>query len=299
MFAFMVVSTYVLSSGIYKILFKPIFLTIGRLFRLDEKTFSIFLLSLLGGYPVGIKLLSQEIAQNKNYSAIASKAAIFCYCISPTFAITMIGLGLFNSAEIGVIIYISNATSCIITSLIFSHVFNLKSSETIIQSSKHGIVEAVNSSSVALFKICSMIVFFNAVISSVNALLNSLQTTIPPGLTAVLEISNILDFKPEIACLPLISAISSTGGICVIMQCYSIAGGSISFKGFVLSRIPIAAVSGLITFAIINLYNISIPTLTSGGKYSFEFNSNKAVVIFLIIICTIILQKNENFFKKG
>ena len=299
MFAFMVISSYVLSSGIYKALFKPLYLTVGRLFKLDEKSFSIFLLSLVGGYPVGIKLLKEAIAQNKNYSAIADKTTIFCYCISPTFAITMIGLGIFNSAEIGIIVYASNAVSCMITAFVLSRIYNLRNDKTITQVKKSGIVESVNGSSSALFKICSMIVFFNAGISSLNSLLNCAEITLPTLLTAIFEISNILDFKPEIAQLPLISAISSMGGICVILQCYSIAEGVIPFKKFIIARIPIAVISGLITSIIIKFCRISIPAFAGIGNYSFEFNSNKTVVIFLIIICTILLQNNEKNFKKG
>ena len=299
MFAFMVISSYILSSGIYKIIFKPLYLTIGRVFNLDEKSFSIFLLSLIGGYPIGIKLIKEEIAQNKNYSAIAEKLVMFCYCISPPFAITMIGLNLYNSFEIGTIIYISNVISCIVIGIILSRIYKLRFKEANSQKYKGGIVDSVNSSSASLFKICSMIVFFNIGIAVVDAVLNSIGIALPTTVRAFLEISNILDFKPEISHLPLVSAISSFGGVCVILQCYAIAEKKIPFKDFILARIPTAILSALVTKSIISFSEISVPTSSGNGNYLFIFSSNKLVVILLIIICTILLQNNEKNFKKG
>ena len=59
MFAFMVITTYIQDSGAYRFLFRPVMPLLKRIIRADERLLSIFLLSLIGGYPVGIKLLKE------------------------------------------------------------------------------------------------------------------------------------------------------------------------------------------------------------------------------------------------
>lgn len=299
MFAYMVISSYILSSSIHKTLFSPLYFLLNKIIRLDKQLFSVFSLSLIGGYPVGIKLLKEIIAQNKSYSAIIEKAAAFCYCISPTFAITMIGLGLYNSIEAGIIVYISNVIANIIMATVYSRIYKLEIPDNP-QKQNSGLIQAINSSSAALLRICAVIVIFNAGIAAVEALVNTVGIIIPVYIKSFTEISNILNFsKPGINLLPLISAIASTGGLCVIFQCYSIAQNSFSFKNFLIARIPTALLSGLITNILLQFWNINLPSSSVGGQYSFQFNTNKAVVVFLLIMCTILLQKNEKIFKKG
>ena len=42
---FMVISTYILSSGLYKVIFSPFYYILKKILRLDNELFSVFLLS--------------------------------------------------------------------------------------------------------------------------------------------------------------------------------------------------------------------------------------------------------------
>ena len=72
LFSFMVFSVFLVKSGFGERLFRPLYVINKFWFKGDEKLFAVFMLSLFGGYPVGVKLLSEITAQNKNYSAISS-----------------------------------------------------------------------------------------------------------------------------------------------------------------------------------------------------------------------------------
>jgi len=299
MFAFMVISTYIMSSNIYQHIFTPFFFLFNRIIKLNKSLFSVFFLSLIGGYPIGIKLLRELIAQNKNYSEISSKMSTFCYCVSPTFAITMIGLGLYNNAEIGAIIYLSNAVSCIIMAIIQSRRYNLKIND-IDTGRKGGIIYSVNSSASALFKICSIIVIFNIMLTAAESFLSLFQIEIPVIIKSFFEISNIVRLKnPNVAVLPIISAISSTGGLCVLFQSYSLIGNDFSPKAFILSRLPCSLISSAVTAILLFFWDISVPVFSENKNYCFEFNSNRAILVLLLIMCVILLQKSEKNFKKG
>ena len=222
MFIFMVISSYILSSNLYNMIFSPIYFLFKRIIKLDKQSFSIFLLSLIGGYPVGLKLIREEISQNKNYHEIAGKTAAFCYCISPSFAITMIGIELYKNAEFGFAVYISNVISNFILAVIYSHKYDLKITLTG-QTKTGNIISSVNSSAATLFKICSIIIFFNSIIASVECLLNCIGVSLSIEIKSLLEISNILEYQNITpVALPFIAGLTSTGGFCVIFQSISI-----------------------------------------------------------------------------
>ena len=299
MFAFMVISTYIMSSNIYEIIFTPLFVIFNHIIRLNKSLFSVFCLSLIGGYPIGIKLLKELIAQNKNYSEISAVMSGFCYCISPTFAITMIGLGLYGNAEVGLIIYISNVIACIIMAIIQSHRNNLKVSDINI-SKKGGIIYSINSSANALYKICSIIIIFNIMLTAIESLLLVFQAKIPIIIKSFIEISNVVNLSnPNMASLPIISALSSTGGLCVLFQSYSLIGDDFSPTVFLISRLPCALISYLTTIIMLLFWDISIPAFSENQNYMFELNTNRIILVLVLIMCVILLQKNEKNLKKG
>ena len=299
MFTFMLISTYIISSGIYKQIFHPLYLIFRNIVKLDEELFSIFCLSLIGGYPIGIKLLNENISQNKNFHEIYNKTLIFCYCISPTFAITMIGFGLYKSFEVGLIIYLSNVISCTITAIIATNRFNLhtKLKE---KTKRYGLIETVKSTSSSLLVICTIIVTFNIGITAIEELISAIGLSLPVQLKAFLEISNILKLKEaNLASLPHISARASTGGVCVFFQCLSIAGDKIKFKYFLFGRIIIAILSFIITKLILNIFNIYIPVSSSDMTFCFEFNTQRVLLVLLMLMSIFLMKKSEKKFKKG
>ena len=65
LFAFMVLSNLIVKSNIYILISKPFSLISRYLFRIPPELFSIFLLSNIGGYPIGAKLLTELTQQEK------------------------------------------------------------------------------------------------------------------------------------------------------------------------------------------------------------------------------------------
>lgn len=302
-FIFMVISTYITYSGLSKIIFFPFYLLFKRILKMDIKSFSIFLLSLIGGYPIGIKLLKELIAENKNYSEIADKYAMFCFCVSPTYAVTVMGIGIYRSIEAGIIIYLSNIITCFIIAFFCCNFSKLKNTDEKSDESnmhKKGIFDAIYSSSVSLFRMCSIIIFFNAVITIFECCLSEKGIQLPFFLKTIFEISNIIKtdgITPS--SLPYVAALTSFGGICVILQCISMINKSFDIKPFIISRVISSLISFIVAKIIITFWDISYPMATYGGNFTFNFNENKSVTIFLLIMCIILIQKKEKNFKKG
>lgn len=298
MFAVMAISTYIISQGYDRIVFRPLYFLLRPIFRLDRHTLAVFLLSLLGGYPLGIKLLREKIAQNKNYSAIAERAAVFCYCISPPFAVNMIGIGIYGSAEVGGIVYFSNALSCMILAAVYSRFFE-PTDEYVPKREETGLISAVSSASHALFTVCTVLIAFNAALEAIRSLLRLMSVSFDPFLSGLFEISNLLALeRPSLALLPFISAISAFGGICVIFQCFAICGGAFSLKKFLIGRLIAAFLSAGICRVLLHVCSPSLSALAQGG-YHYRFSSDRGVWILLVLMAIIFFEKNKKNFKKG
>lgn len=296
MFAFMAISTFIINEGLHSIIFRPLYFLLHRIIRLDRSTFAIFCLSLIGGYPVGIKLLRDRLHYDESYRKTAENSAMFCYCISPSFAVTMIGLGVYSSIEAGMIVYLSNAAACITAAVIFGS--NSGASDEKQSKTGGGMIYAIRSSALSLFTVCTVIVAFNVILSMCSELLKAAGATLPPSALGFFEISNLLKIPPEINSLPLISGISSFGGLCVLMQCAAVCGGAFSLGRFLLSRVPIALLSGFYCAVFLHFFDISVPA-SGAVRYTFEFNANEIVLPLLMAMNVILFSKKEKKFAKG
>lgn len=299
MFAMMAVSTYAVSSGYYRTIFRPFYFFLHPVFRLDKHTLAVFLLSLIGGYPIGIKLLRERAAENSNDAVLAENASVFCYCISPPFAVHMIGTGIYHSAKIGMIVYLSNVLSCVILAAVFSRFFKFSKEYDPKAASDGSLISAVNSASKALFTVCTVLIACNAAIEAFCSLLRLFSVLPDPLFLGMLEISNLLKLNnPSLSALPYISAVSAFGGLCVIIQCAAICGKMFSLNKFLFGRVLCALLSAGICKLILSVSRISLP-VSGGTAVQYQFSAQKGVWILLVLMAIIFFEKNEKILKKG
>ncbi len=301
MFAFMAISAYIQNTGLYRIILRPLIFLLRPIIKADDNIISIFLLSLTGGYPVGVKLLRDMTAENKKIPAIsytAENASMFCFCISPTFALIMIGNGVFGSTAAGAVIYISDMIACLVMAAVVTRI-KKNASVSILPKTDYELTDAVNSASRALFTVCTVIIAFNIVLTCIRCALSTFGVDISPLVAGAAEISNLLNIKkPSVFLIPAAAAVSSFGGICVLMQCTAIIKGAFPVKKFLLARIPCASLSALIAYIIIQFADISVTASTISPQYSFGFSANKIIVLVLIAMCIIIFYTSDKIFRK-
>lgn len=299
LFAFMVLSQVMVSTGAADILFYPIYKISSIWFKGDRKLFSIFMLSLIGGYPVGIKLLKEYIAYNPNYSAIAEKMLCFCYCGSPAFIIQIAGLTVFNSSQAGLLVYLSNICACIVIAFILNisekNKISSKSSKINVKITLNDITSSINSSVKALGIICGTIVAFNIFLEVINFsgitnILNILQ--LDKLFFATFEISNISLYKgSNFDLLPLFAAITSFGGICIIVQTAALSEGKIKLKKFILSRVPAALLSSIFCYFFVSFSGITVQSSVTTENVP-SLSSVNPICSLCIILMTYIIIKN-------
>lgn len=119
LFPFFVGSEILINLGLVN--FIGIFLQplMAPLFNVPGSGSFVFAMSVTSGYPMGAKLTSR-LRQDKVITKIQGERLLsFCNTSGPLFVIGAVGVGMFNSTKVGIIILISHYLACITTGIIF------------------------------------------------------------------------------------------------------------------------------------------------------------------------------------
>ena len=91
-----------------------------RLFNLNGIAGYAFFISVISGYPVGAKTVSDLKNQGLLSDAEAVRASVLCSTSSPMFIISSVGAIMFKNSAFGIKLFLVHLLSVILTSIIFS-----------------------------------------------------------------------------------------------------------------------------------------------------------------------------------
>ncbi|MDR0919886.1 MAG: hypothetical protein LBM93_11700, partial [Oscillospiraceae bacterium] len=97
MYGFMILSDLAVRSGIYKLLSKPFFF-LAKLFNIPKDCISVYIISHLGGYPIGIKLICDLLENKKIDKNTAEKLSFYCVLSGPAFIVGTVTTVLYGSS---------------------------------------------------------------------------------------------------------------------------------------------------------------------------------------------------------
>lgn len=304
LFAFTVLSVYLQNSGLYRLVLRPLTYPLSKLLRLDEELCAVFVLGNIGGYPVGAKLITQLVQQERISREESGRLLCFCYGSGPSFVIAIAGVRVLGSAAAGGVMF----TSCFMASLIIGLVvcrsgnIRLLPSESKYDLGSGCFVEAVLSAARVMFTVCAMITVFSVVIAAVDvtgisSALEQLLARVGAGLSsggilpALLEISHMQELiydKPYVA--PLCGALLSFGGVCVLLQISALTHGEIPLRQFLISRVPSAILSAVFSCAAIPFCTAdAVIVPTSGWLQGKLFSVNAGMSLCVVMMCIILL----------
>lgn len=295
-FAFMALSTFLVESGLYKIISIPFYPIARYVLRIDSKLFSIFLISLIGGYPVGAKLLTMLVENGEITSKQAEKMMCYCYGSGPSFIFGLVAMNVYSNVRVGVIILASSSLASFIVAYIVGLTQNIpqkKHEDLKLNISSQALINSVNSTSQSLLSICSLIVLFSVFTAFLDSfgvieMLSSFLTTAPEAIKTFFEVSNVSTFSGTINEIALICGLLSFGGLCVIMQITSVVKGNFSLKWFTITRPFIAVLSGLICWLFSQGQDFTVTASTTRNP-SIVVNSATPFTSVLLMIMSLML----------
>ena len=303
LYAFMVISGFIVSSGLYAVLGKPFGAISRYVFKIPEEYFSVFIIGSIGGYPVGAKLLAELYKENKIERGTAETMLSYCYLAGPAFIC---------SIKIGLIIFASAFCANIILGFakgIGKAVPPRSENNIKLDISMECFIDSIASGAKGMFSICAVIVFFSSIICILDKLniikylagILSKFTYLSysdsvASIRSFIEISNItLLTERDLKLVPLAASLLSFGGICVTIQTKGFVSGILSTKCFYFSRIIASIISYFLCKIFIIIFNADA-VYTSAEFYVYRQNSPIPSVFLLIM--TILLLLNISIAKR-
>ena len=283
LFGFMIVTSFLLESGICNLISKP-FIPISKyIFGMDTEIFTVFLFSLIGGYPAGANLVRKLYDSDKITKKQANYYSACFYCGGPAFIFGLYG------TTVGKFVYLSIIISNLIIILIVNNLLFRKENEinnkkTKININTKMLINTVNSNFYILSKVCAMIIAFSFFIVPLNHLITD-KRVFP-----FIEISYIT----EITVAPIFAAmIFSFGGLCVILQVKAILNELLELKVFFIIRLLSSALSGII----MSVFMILIPDKTVMSMTVFNtsetYQYGYTPILFCFMMATLLLYESE------
>lgn len=249
-----------------------------------HKILILYVLSLLGGYPIGAKLISELKNSGDISGTNAEKLLPFCVNAGPSFIVSAIGTGILGDKNLGYILLISHILSSVILTFILNH--KLLFSKTVGAKMRgmpafDNFVYSVHAAANATIYICAFVVVFSvggafaeyfSTGSSLAFLINLFEVT-----TAVSRSRNIY----------YISFLLGFSGFCVWMQVLSQEKTGL-FR-FAVIRTAHGALSYIITALIIKISGTAVQTLGNAGDVCFTADSSGYALAFSMLVMILLL----------
>ncbi len=300
LFIFMVFSNIIMNSNLKHMIAYP-FRLIGKyIFKIDQQYLSIVILSLIGGYPIGAKLLCAAVKQDG--MPVETAERMLCYCVNcgPAFLISAVGLSIFGNIKIGLILYLSQITACIVVGFLTSF-FKSKSPSSLQIKNKRSnlsasvlVVNAVNDTIKSMVVICGFIVAFSAFLPIIQLLTENLNSNLRILLQGFMEVTtscNNLANTSSPSAIILAAAFTSFGGVCVYLQvCAMLNGSQIKLWKFFIFRIIYTIISVGFVKIIISFSPSVVSCISMNSQQTSKLYSvSPAATIFMLLLSIILL----------
>lgn len=301
MFLFMILSNLIIRSELRDIISRPFRFLAKWVFRIPGRETAIVVLSLVGGYPVGAKLLGDAVQRGEMSPQMAER--MLCYCVNcgPAFLISGVGTAIFGSPKLGVYLYLSQIVACLFTGFLNSFGMHKHTSahSPVSQPEPHTggavlLVNSVNDAVRSLGVICGFVVAFSACMPLMDLLLQRLNPGWAAVMQGLLEVTNgcnaLADYTAPNRIL-LATVFTAFGGICVHLQvCAMLKSTGIRMGRFFLFRLPYTLVSVGVVELLLRLSPDTVSTISYNHAVRQELYSvSPAAAIFLLFLAIMLL----------
>ena len=289
-FPFMVISVFVVKSGISAMLGKYLDGITNALFGLSGKCGTVILLSVIGGYPVGARGLIQLYEQGELDKDSARKAAYFAVGAGPGFLLSFVGVRLLNSFEVGACILGAQVVSVIILGIANKYIFREKHDyisnselKNKYSSLTDAVVESTVSATYGILEMCGMVVAFSAVGNVVRSLIES--DVVSKYVDILLEVTTACNTLSKDRNILLIAFSVGFAGICVHFQIFqAIKDIHINKAVFFLYRIIQGSITALFTYIFIRVFGVTLPVFSSVQDTELSLSSS-VLGSGLLVLC--------------
>lgn len=301
LFPFMVISDFVIRSGVADMAGKFINPITKLIFRLPGSAGCAIIMSMLGGYPVGAKMTAQLLEDGSINRNQAKRMLLFCVNAGPAFVIGTVGTVIFSSRRAGVILYLSMIVSSLIMGLA-SGIFSENEKDIKIKTPEfrsgvfsQSVMQGVNST----LMLCAWVLLF----SCVGSYVNKLPVSISMYVSLISEVTGACISACGRYPVSIQALIMGWAGVCVHCQLLPfIKEIQLKYRHFAVSRIVHGALAATVADVLFRFFPCETDVFSTGTEvlpeiYSVSVPAAVSTVILsamLIAELTALIKKKNN-----
>lgn len=316
LFPYLLITELLINSGKINNLSYGLSRILSKLFRIPQHTTSVVIVGFLLGYPNAAKYILKLHKNGQIDSRLATKLMAFTSNANPSYIIASLGIGMFKSMEIGIILAASHILSAIFIGLFFTYSCNNNIIQQITPISNsfqkiYAPFELLYMSILGSLKTLAFIFSYTVIFSLIPSITFDklmLPATLKSIITGIFEISNginsicslNLDFNFKITITSFILSFSS---LMIIFQIYSfVFKTNVKLKELLKYKLLHGVISCIITYITITYIYVPIaPTFITQDLYVSSYNVSPhithTIIIFIVTVLALILFKKKRHGK--
>lgn len=263
-----------------------------KIFGLSFYPFVILVFSMLGGYPIGAKLLNEAVKSEILTQEQAEKMLCFCVNAGPAFIVSAVGSGILKNSEMGYVLLISHILSSLLICRFFGNINITSPKNDTYLSLADNFVFSASSSANAMTGICSYVILFSVINGYIEHFSEKIHFLKP-----IIYITEVTKAVAKTHNIYQISFLLAFSGICIWCQILSVSKAiKINIFKFALFRIIHGLLSVLTTFLILEVYPLEITTFSNISSFSskpFVSSASLGFSLFVLGVVFIISLSNR------
>lgn len=293
LFPFFVCSSLLIYSGACRVVarwFRPV---MRPLFNVGGAGAAAFILGIISGYPLGASCACKLYDGGYLSKTECERLLAFCNNSGPLFILGSVGIAVYNSPKIGIMLYLAHIAAALTVGVLFRFYKRgeVSAVPVPIYSSDDGIGEifqkALASSINSILTVCGAVVFFS-VIANIMADLFFSNPHIRPLFLALSELTggiyaiSHLD-APLAGKLILSAAAAGFAGFCVHLQVMGVAAGrGLSLLPYLAGKVLHALLAASYTALLLHFFPMTQTAFAGGSSLSGAFFAASVYTV----ICT-------------
>ncbi len=289
LFPFMTLSSYISKSHIFSPFYKFFSIPVKKTFRQPPCTVPVIIMSMIGGFPVGIKMVYDLFSDGQITKKQAQKLCLFCMNAGPAFIITTVGINILHSMKAGIIMYISLCLSLLISGILCSVTMN--KNEIIFQRKENiqlplsSLSAAVSDSLSSILNICAWVILFSSLTNCVKTVIHNESVFFFSS--ALLEVTKGCTLIAGKTPLPIIAFLLGFGGFCVHFQVLGyLKSIGTKYYHFLLGRIFNGTLASIISYILFLVFPVETDVFSTSDKITgFTFSVSTHAFIIFVFMC--------------
>ena len=317
LFAMMIISGLLVRSGMISAVPRFIGVIGEKLLGMERFVLPVFTFGMFAGYPVGAKMICAQYENGHLDKKRAELLCGLCFGAGPAFIFGCISGRLYSSPSAGIAILVSNITANIIIAAAFSPILrktiSRNSGRKSISLSADMLTQSVLGAGRSMADICMMIAAF----SVISAILSQLGISEAAGrlisevsgrdnaaCEAIFRCALDVTAAEELPCgdyslLPVISSLTSFGGLCVIFQISAITSGKLSVRPLIFIRLTAAVMSFFICRIVMPFILRNEAVTAAAVNISIHKGSSPVPSVMLILMTAVLFLESAEERSQG